>query len=174
MVTMVLTTPAVAAATRALRPIRTGVVVLIVAALLAAGAYAFGYRVNLQTESVPVPNAATTPEQVVTDYVDAYNHRDLTTMTAIYPSAQTAYSRTRAMGTMRDLKITQSSSATSADLAGTFPTASHDYYVVLVTVDYTGLTGADLAYEPGPNSWTYLLERTSPGETWTIIDSGNG
>lgn len=169
---MVLTSAPVAAATAGTpRLIRTGIVVLLVAAMLAAAAYAFGYRVNLQTGSVPVPNAMATPQQVVTTYIDAYNHRDFTTMAAIYPSAQTAYSRTRAMGTMRDVQIIQSSPAVEADLAGMFPVAGHDYYTVQVTVDYTGLTGSDLAYQPGPNSWTYWLERT-PGEPWTIIDSG--
>ena len=171
---VVTTTPAAAATPAAPRLIRTGIIVLILAAILTATAYAFGYRVNLQTGSVPVPTAAATPEQVVIAYIDAYNYRDFTTMAAVYPSAQAAYSRTRAMGTMRDVQITKSSPATAADLSGKFPTAGHDYYTVQVTLDYTGLTGSDLAYQPGPNGWTYWLERTTPGEPWTIIDSGNG
>ena len=157
---VVTTTPAAAATSATPRLVRTGIIVLLLAAALTAAAYAFGYRVNLQTGSVPVPTAAATPEQVVTTYIDAYNHRDFTTMTAIYPSAQTAYSRTRAMGTMRNVQITKSSTATEADLAGMFPAAGHDYYTVQVTLDYTGLTGSGFAYQPGPNGWTYWLERT--------------
>lgn len=170
---VVTTTPAAAATPAAPRLIRTGIIMLLLAAVFTAAAYAFGYRVNLQTGSVPVPTAAATPEQVVTTYIDAYNHRDFTTMAAIYPSAQAAYSRTRAMGTMRNVQITRSSPATEADLAGMFPAAGHDYYTVQVTLDHAGLTGSDLAYQAGPTSWTYWLERT-PGEPWTIIDSGNG
>lgn len=127
---VVTTTPAAAATSPTPRLIRTGIIALLLAAALIATAYAFGYRANLQTGSVPVPTAAATPEQVVTTYIDAYNHRDFTTMAAIYPSAQAAYSHTRAMGTMRDVQITKSSPVTEADLAGKFPTAGHDYYTV--------------------------------------------
>jgi hypothetical protein len=48
-------------------------------------------------------------------------------MTATYPSAQTAYSRIRAMGTMRDVKITQSFPTTASELAGRPVTTGHDW-----------------------------------------------
>lgn len=134
--------------------------VLLVVALLAGAAYATGYRVNVQTGSVPVPAAAATPDQVVSAYVDAYNHRDFTTMTAIYPARAGAYSRVRAMGRMQDLRIVLSRPAA-------------DGWVVEVRVDFTGLTGSDLAYAPGPNGWHYWLKRPDADHRWTIIDQGN-
>ena len=94
-------------------------------------------------------------------------------MRAIYPSGQAAL-RLRAMGTMRDLQIIDSRTATDADLSGTFPEAGHSYYRVEITLDYTGLTGSDIAYQDGPNGWTYWLERGTTSEPWTITDHGTG
>lgn len=155
------------------RPLVVLAVAVVVAAVLAAG-YVLGIRVNLQTRSIPVPTAAASPEKVVLSYVEAYNHRDFTTMQAIYPSGQPAFSRFRAMGMMRDLQITESRVATETDLSGTFPKPGHSYYRVGVTLDFTGLTGSDLTYDDGPNGWTYWLERGNAAEAWTITDHGNG
>lgn len=45
---------------------------------------------------------------------------------------------------------------------------------VRVTLDLTGLAGSDPAYQPGPNGWTYRLERDSATQPWQITDHGNG
>jgi len=116
-------------------------VAVLVAAVLGAG-YLLGYRLNVQTASIPVPTAAASPDDVVRSYVEAYDHRDLDTMRVIYPSGQSAFSRYRAMGTMGDLRITR--------------------------------RGSDLAYDEGPNGWTYWLERSTTSGPWTITDQGNG
>ncbi len=155
------------------RPFVALAAAIVLAAALAAG-YVLGIRVNLQTRSDPVPSAAASPEEVVRSYVEAYDDRDFATMSAIYPSGQTAFSRFRAMGTMRNLQITASRVATENDLNGTFPEAGHSYYRVEVTLDYTGLTGSDLAYDDGPNGWTYWLERSTSSDPWTITDHGTG
>ena len=155
------------------RPLAALAVAVVVAAVLAAG-YVLGVRLNLQTGSVPVPSAAASPEDVVRCYVEAYNDRDFATMQAIYPSGQAAFSRFRAMGTMRDLRITESRAATDGDLVGTFPEAGHSYYRVEVALDHTGLTGSDLAVEDGPDGWTYWLQRGATSEPWTITDHGTG
>jgi hypothetical protein len=89
--------------------------------VLGAG-YLLGYRLSVQTGSVPVPTAAASPDEVVRSYVEAYNRRDFAE----------------------------------------------------VTLDCSGLTGSDLAYDEGPNRWTYWLERSSVSERWTITDHGNG
>ena len=136
-----------------------------------AGAYAVDYRLNLQTGSVPVPIASASPEDVVRAYTDAYDCRDFATMRAIYPSGQSAYSRFRAMGTMRDLQITRSRTVDDDPRGTTRP--GHSYVLVSVTLDLTGLTGSDLAYDEGPNGWTYELERSTSAEAWTIVDHGN-
>ena len=148
-------------------------VAVLVAAVLGAG-YLLGYRLNVQTASIPVPTAAASPDDVVRSYVEAYDHRDLDTMRVIYPSGQSAFSRYRAMGTMGDLRITQSRAATEADVSGTSPKVGDSYYRVEVTLDYGGLTGSDLAYDEGPNGWTYWLERSTTSGPWTITDQGNG
>ena len=106
-------------------------------------------------------------------YVEAYDDRDFATMRTIYPLRQSACSRFRAMGTMRNLEITRSRVATGSDLDGTFPKAGHSYYRVEVTLDLTGLTGSDLAYDDGPNGWTYWLERSTTSDPWRITDQGN-
>ncbi|SEQ41475.1 Enamine deaminase RidA, house cleaning of reactive enamine intermediates, YjgF/YER057c/UK114 family [Microlunatus flavus] len=144
----------------------------VVLAGLLGVAYDLGIRVNVQTRSVPVPTAALSPEDVVRAYVEAYDHRDFTTTSAIYPNGQAAFSRFRAMGTIRHLTIVESRVATSADLAGTFPEAGHSYYRVQVSFDYTGLTGSDLAVDDGPSGSTYWLERSSADRPWTIADEG--
>ena len=150
-----------------------GLVVAVALAVVLAAAYGLGYRLNVQTRSVPVPTASMSPEDVVLTYVDAYDHRDFATMATIYPSRQGAYSRFRAMGTMHDLAITQSRVATDSDLAGTFPRAGHRYYRVEATYTYTGLAGSDLAHDDGPAGTTYWLERSSDSEPWTIVDDGS-
>lgn len=123
---------------------------------------------------MPVPTAAASPDEVVRAYTEAYDHREFATMEAIYPFGQSAYSRFRAMGTMRDLRITQSRVATATDLNGTFPKAGYRYHRVEVLVVYSGLTGSDLATDEGPNEWTCSLERSSDSQPWTITDHGNG
>jgi hypothetical protein len=156
------------------RLVSRGLLLALVIALLVAAGYNLGYRINLQTKSIPVPTAQTTPDEVVLAYTAAYNHRDFDTMKTIYPSSQDAFSRFRAMGTMKDVRITQSRPATDSDLSGTFPEPGHSYYRVEVSLDYTGLTGSDLAYDSGPNGWTYWLERPDATSPWTIADQGNG
>ncbi|RYZ28688.1 MAG: hypothetical protein EOP01_06265 [Propionibacteriaceae bacterium] len=147
---------------------------LVVAVGILTGAgYALGYRLNLQTRAVPVPTAAASPDEVVRAYVEAYNARDFSTMGAIYPSGQPAYSRLHAMGTMKDVRIVRSRPATADDLAGMSLEPGRDHFLVEVRLTYVGLTGSDLAYRPGPNGWTYWLERADTG-AWTIIDHGNG
>lgn len=156
------------------RPVVVALGVAVALAVALGAGYFLGCRLNLQTRSVPVPTAAASPEEVVRSYVEAYNHRDFATMAAIYPSGQAAFSRYRAIGTMQDLQITHSRVATEADLSGTSPKVGHRYYRVQVTVDYSGLTGSDLAYEEGPNGWTYWLERRTDSKPWRITDQGNG
>lgn len=155
--------------------LRRALAALLVAVVLAGVlgvAYNVGVRVNLKTRSVAVPTAAASPDDVVRAYVEAYNHRDFVTMTALYPNGQAAFSRFRAMGTMRHLQITRSRVATDIDLAGTFPEPSHSYYRVGISFDYTGLTGSDIAYQDGPNGWDYWLERSGADNPWTITDHG--
>ena len=149
-----------------------GLVVAVALAMTLAAGYGLGYRLNLQTRSVPLPTATASPEEVVRTYTEAYDRRDFATMRAIYPSEQSA-SRFRAMGTMRDLQVTQSRSAARSDMSGMFPKAGHSYYWVKVTLDCTGLTGSDFSFGDGPNGWTYWLERGSASDPWTIIDHGN-
>lgn len=144
---------------------------LVALAAVLAGAYAVGYRLNLQTGSVPVPTATASPEDVVRSYAEAYDRRDFATMRAIYPSEQSAYSRFRVMGTMRNLQITRSRMVDKDPRRATRP--GHCYALVSVTLDLTGLTGSDWAYDEGPNGWTYELERSSTAEPWTIVDHGN-
>ncbi len=170
---MVVTGPDAARRSGVRRPLLALVVVVVLVAVVAVG-YVLGIRVNVQTGSVPVPTAAASPEEVVRSYVEAYDHRDFATMGAIYPSEQSGFSRWRAMGTMRDLQIIGSRIATEDDLSGMFPKAGHSYYRVEVTVDYTGLTGSDFAYDDGPNGWTYWLERGDASQPWIIFDHGNG
>ncbi|GAA3560501.1 hypothetical protein GCM10022197_15020 [Microlunatus spumicola] len=156
------------------RRLVVGLVVAVVLSVTLAAGYGLGFRLNLQTRSVPLPTAAASPEEVVRTYTEAYDHRDFATMAAIYPSDRSAFSRFRAMGTMRDLQITQSRVASESDLSGTFPKAGHSYYRVEVTLDYTGLTGSDFSFDDGPNGWTYWLERSTASDPWTITDQGNG
>ena len=149
---------------------RRGLVLALAIALLVGA----GYRINLQTKAIPVPPAQASPDEVVLAYVEAYNHRDFNTMKTIYPSGQSAFSRFRAMGTIRDVRVTESHPATAADLSGTFPEPGNSYYRVQLALTYTGLTGSDLGYQPGPNGWTYRLERPDATHPWTITDHGNG
>jgi len=163
------------ARTRRSRPrsvVARALVVTVALAAVLAAAHGLGYRLNVQTGSVPVPAATTSPEDVVRAYTEAYDRRDFATMTTIYPSKQGAFSRFRAMGTMHDLAITQSREALESDLAGTFPKAGHSYYRVEATYRYTGLTGSEVNREDGPGGTTYWLERSSDAEPWTIVDDG--
>ena len=153
------------------RAARALVAAVVLAAVLGA-AYGLGYRVNVQTGSVPVPKAATSPEDVVLAYVDAYDHRDFATMATIYPSGQGAYSRFRAMGTMRHPEVTQSRAVGTSEMEGMFPERGHSYYRVEVRYDFTGLTGSDLALDDGPGGSIYWLERSADSEPWTIRDEG--
>jgi len=129
-----------------------GLVLVVAVALLAGAGHALGYRLNLQTRAVPVPTAATSPDDVVRTYVEAYDVRDFTTMAAIYPSAQPACSRVRAMGTIEDVRIVRSRPATADDMAGMFPEPGHGYFMVEVRLTYTGLTGSTSPTGPGPTA----------------------
>ena len=140
--------------------------IVVLALALTVGGWATGYRLNVQTASVPVPRPDATPEEVVRAYVEAYNHRDLDTMTAIYPS-QGSPGRFRAMGTMQDLTIVSSHADTTYG-------PSRRLWAVQVQLTFTGLQGSDLAYDPGPNGWTYYLDRSGPDRAWRIVDHGNG
>lgn len=151
-----------------------GIVLTVAIALVVGAGYACGFRANVQTRSIPAPPAQASPDQVVLAYVDAYNHRDFRTMKTIYPSEQGAFSRFGVLGTMRDVRIVQSRAATEDDLSGTSPEPGHSYYRVQVALTYAGLAGSDLAYQPGPNGWTYRLERSDATLPWVITDHGNG
>ncbi|MGI3784875.1 MAG: hypothetical protein ACRYG2_29295 [Janthinobacterium lividum] len=144
--------------------------IIVVGVLASATAYLLGYRMNVTTATVPAPTTASSPEDVVRAYVDAYDHRDFTTMAAIYPSQ--SFDRHRAIGTMSDLTITDGQAMTGTE-HGYSAKPGVSYYQVRVTVRLSGLTGSDLAYSPGPNGWAYDLERTSSAEPWHISDHGN-
>jgi len=133
------------------------------------GAWAFGYRLNLQTASIRIPAPSASPDDVVRAYVAAYNHRDFDTMNALYPGERRFHdaNRHRALGTMSHVKIIDSRQDTSYGEDG-------DYWAVEVTLDYTHTQGTDISYPPGPNGWTYELEQVGPEHAWRIIDHGVG
>lgn len=108
---------------------------------------------------------------MIITYVDAYNHRDWTTMAQIYPSQR--LDRHRAIGTMSDLTIVRSQAVAGAE-DGDPAEPGRSYYQVQVTLDLSGLIGSDLAHETGSNGWTYFLERDSATDRWQITDHGNG
>lgn len=58
----------------------------LVLSLVAIGAWKVGFRLNLKTAPVPVPPPDASPVQVVRAYLDAYDHRDFRTMSALYPA----------------------------------------------------------------------------------------
>ncbi|GAB3914356.1 hypothetical protein GCM10011575_45270 [Microlunatus endophyticus] len=134
-----------------------------------SGAWAFGYRLNLQTASVGVPAPSASPDDVVRAYVAAYNHRDFDTMNALYPSQRRFHNanRHRALGTMSHLKIIDSHHDT------TYGQHSR-YWAVDVALDYTHIRGADIGYQPGTNGWTYELQQVGPDHAWRIVDHGVG
>ncbi|WP_091523754.1 hypothetical protein [Microlunatus soli] len=148
-----------------------GVIVLtiILITITTAGAWSLGYRLNLQTASVPIPASTASPETVVRTYVRAFNHRDFNTLAALYPHEQRLYKaeRHRVIGTMSDVKIIRSRYDTSYG-------RQSPYWAIDVELNYTGLRGADIAYQPGPNAWTYYLERSGPRHAWRIADHGAG
>ncbi|MBO0810552.1 MAG: hypothetical protein J2P23_00740 [Microlunatus sp.] len=148
-------------------PLLTVLIILI--AICTAGAWAFGYRLNLQTAAVPIPASAASPDDVVRAYTSAYNHRDFDAMDTLYPSQRDFHQayRHRAIGTMSDLKITGSKHDT------TYGEHSH-YWAVDVTLNYTDMQGVDIGYPPGPNAWTYYLQRLGPNRAWRIVDHGVG
>jgi hypothetical protein len=152
------------------RRLRLLAVVVAVLAVTAAGAWLGGFRMNLTTRHVSPPTAAASPEQVVTTYVEAYDHRDFATLRRIYPSQ--LLDRHRALGTMNHLVIVDSRALDGPE-NGNPARPGRAYHRVRVTVDLEGLQGSDLAYRPGPNGWAYLLERDSPASPWTIADHGN-
>jgi len=138
-------------------------------AVIAAGTWVVGYRPNFQTASVPIPPSNASPVTVVRSYVGAYNHRDFTTMTALYPSMRSfdqSY-RHRALGTMKDLKVTGSRHD------GAYGRQS-PRWTVGVEVNFTGLRWSDISYEPGHNGWNYDLQRIGPHRAWRIVDEGVG
>lgn len=152
--------------TQVTRSIFAAVAVTIVLAL----GYLFGYRLNITTAHIALPTAAATPEQVVSTYVDAYDHRDWKTMAAIYPNQ--IVDRHRTIGTMTDLTVV-SSQALAGPEDGNPAHSGVSYYKVRVTLQLHDLTGSDFALKPGLNGWAYLLERRGPGEPWHIAARGN-
>jgi hypothetical protein len=140
-------------------------------ALVVAGAYAIGYRVNLATDSVAAPSASTSPDQVVRTYVQAFNQRDRRTMDAIYPSGH-QFNRFRAMGTMRDLQITSSKPMSDGYRHGGATEGHRDGYAVGIQLNFTDLD-PDLAAIQGNTGWTYFLVRDADDQPWTIVDHGN-
>lgn len=48
------------------------------------------------------------------------------------------------------------------------------YRAVEVTLNYTDMQGSDIAYPPGPNGWTYYLDREGKQRAWRIADHGVG
>lgn len=146
-------------------------VLLAVVLTLGVGAHAVGFRLNLDTRPVAVPDARATPEQAVTTYVEAYNRRDFSTMRAIYPSSSPA--RFGVLGTMDDLAIV-TSEALDGPEDGLPAKPGRSYYRVRVTLGFSGLSdSSDLAYANGPNGWAYLLERDGDAAPWQIADHGN-
>lgn len=138
-------------------------------AICMTGAWAFGYRLNNQAASVPIPSSTASPDDVVRAYTDGYNHRDFDTMNALYPNQRSFHQayRHRAIGTMSNLKITGSQHDR------TYGKHSR-YWAVYVTLNYTHMQGADIGYPPGPNAWTYYLQQIGPHHAWRIIDHGVG
>lgn len=144
-------------------------ILIILIAIVTAGAWLSGYRPNLQSASVPVPASTASPDDVVRAYTDAYNHRDFDTMNMLYPTQRSFHQayRHRAIGTMSDLKITGSQHDTTY--------GKHSpYWAVDVTLNYTHMQGVDIGYPPGPNAWTYYLEQIGPHHAWRIVDHGVG
>ena len=150
-------------------PRRAIVLIIALIALTLAGAWVFGYRLNIQTASVPLPPADASPETVIYTYVRAYNHRDFTTLAALYPGERRFYQaeRHRMLGKMSDFTIVGSYRDTSY--------GKHSpYWAIDVELNYTGIRGSDSAYPPGPNGWTYYLYRSGPNHAWRIADHGVG
>jgi hypothetical protein len=144
-------------------------ILIISIAICTAGAWTFGYRLNLQTASVPIPAPTASPDDVVRAYVSAYNHRDFDTMTALYPSKRRFHQdyRHRAIGTMSDVKIVGGPHDTT--------NGNHSpFWAVDVTLKYTHMQGVDIGDSPGPNGWTYDLQRLAPDHAWRIVDHGVG
>jgi hypothetical protein len=157
------------------RLILFAVAAVLVAGLALVGAHVMGYRLNLTTAQVAAPTADASPEQVVTRYVEAYDARDWTTMARIYPSQ--SIDRHRTIGTMSNLRIVNSRLLTSAEVSAEYGNPAEpgrSYYEVRVVLDMDGLRGSDLAYPPGPNGWTYRLERDSTAQPRQITGHGNG
>jgi len=67
------------------------IILIILIAIRTAGTWAFGYRLNLQTASVPLPAPTASPEDVVRAYVNAYNHRDFDTRNALDPNERSIH-----------------------------------------------------------------------------------
>lgn len=145
------------------------IIVVVLIAVIAAGAWLSGLRLNMQTADVPVPASNASPETVVRTYVKAYNHRDFDTMAALYPGERSLYKaeRYRVMGTMSDFKITGSHHDTTHG-------RHSSYWDIDVEFNYTGLRDSDNPYPPGPNAWTYVLDRSGPDHAWRIFDHGVG
>lgn len=154
---------------RRTRPTLLLLILVALIAVIAAGTWVVGYRPNFQTASVPIPPSNASPVTVVRSYVSAYNHRDFATMTALYPSMRRFHQsyRHRALGTMKDLKITGSHHDNTY--------GKHSpYWTVDVEVNFTGLRWSDISYQPGRNGWTYDLQRIGPDNAWRIVDQGVG
>lgn len=168
-----MTAPATVGGTREQSPTRrrrrTTALIIVLVTIATVGAWCFGYRLNQQTATVPIPAATASPETVIHTYVRAYNHRDFDTLAALYPGERSLYKaeRHRILGKMSDVKIVGSHRDTSY--------GKHSrYWAIDVELNYTGLRGSDIAYQPGPNSWTYYLDRSGPNSAWRIADHGVG
>jgi len=150
-------------------PRRAAVLIIVLIVITTAGAWVFGYRLNIQTATVPIPAANASPETVVRTYVRAYNHRDFDTLAALYPGERRFYQaeRHRMLGKMSNLKIVGSHRDTSYG-------RHSPLWAIDVELNYTGIRGSDIAYQPGPNAWTYDLDRSGPNHAWRIADHGVG
>lgn len=146
------------------------VVLLLVLRGAALTARAAGWPLAVGHDRVAAPDAGASPEDVVRTYVEAYNHRDSSTMRQIYPSQR--YARSEVLGTMHDLVVVDSRPLTSAE-DGNPSAPGRSYHRVGVTLRLSGLEGSDLAYQNGPNGWAYLLERDRSTEPWQIVGHGN-
>ena len=150
------------------RPLVLASAAVVLLLALTLGAWAIGYRANIQTAHVAIPDAQASPDDVVRAYVDAYNHRDFAGRAELYPlqTVPSWYEKRRAIGTMNDLQIISSTKDVTYG-------PNSPYWMVVVHLRFTGLQGSDLNLEDGPTGWAYWLER-GPDGAWRIADHGNG
>ncbi len=147
-------------------------IILVILAVLVAGAYLTGFRVNLRTGRVPVPDATAAPAAIVLAYMEAFNQRDRSAMRQLFP-ARGPLSRWRAVGHYSDITITMDRPMTDSERCCGGVGGSHaEAQLVGVELTYTGFDDSELSYTPGHNGWNYYLVRDSPTERWVIADQG--